>query len=89
MYGKALGVGISPSEFWAMSAQEVRDTVNSRIKQRNDEIYSLSALIRVAVLSVFSADVQFPAPPDESKERDWKNSYNYIKALQKLQQGGA
>lgn len=89
MYAKALEVGILPSEFWGMSLKEVQDTVSSRIRQKNDEIYSLSALIRVAVLSVFSDKVQFPAPPDKGeKQQNWKNSYNYLKALQKAE-GGA
>lgn len=86
MYAKALEVGILPCEFWDMSLREVQDTVSSRIRQKNDEIYSLSALIRVAVLSVFSKDVQFPPPPgSQEKERSWENSYNYMKALQEKQ----
>lgn len=86
MYAKALEVGIYPSEFWDMSLREVRDTVNSRIRQKNDEIYTLSSMIRVAVLSVFSKDVQFPAPPDQGEQKqNWENSYNYMKALQKHQ----
>jgi hypothetical protein len=85
MYAKALEVGILPREFWEMSLQEVQDTVNSRLRQKNDEIYTLSAKIRVAVLSVFSDEVKFPAPPDHEKEQDWKNSYNYLKALQEKQ----
>lgn len=90
MYRKALEVGIYPSEFWDMTLREVRDTVNSRIRQKNDEIYTLSGMIRVAVLSAFSADVRFPAPPDqEEKQGDWKNSKNYLKALQKIHKGGA
>ena len=91
MYNKALEVGIYPSEFWDMSIQEVSDTVNSRLKQRSDEIYTLSGMIRVAVLSVFSKDVKFPdRPNDEKSEESWKNSYNYLKALQKVhKKGGA
>lgn len=86
MYRKALEVGILPSEFWEMSLKEVQDTVNSRIRQKNDEIYTLSSMIRVAVLSVFSKDVQFPAPPGKDERRqNWKNSYNYLKALQEKQ----
>jgi hypothetical protein len=88
MYRKALEVGILPSEFWGMSLKEVQDTVNSRLRQKDDEIYTLSAMIRVAVLSAFSKEVQFPAPPDQQKEQNWKNSYNYLKALQKAE-GGA
>jgi hypothetical protein len=44
-------------------------------------------MIRVAVLSVFSKDVQFPQPPDKEQktEGDWKNSYKYLKALQEHQ----
>ena len=90
MYRKALEVGIYPSEFWDMTLQEVRDTVNSRIRQKNDEIYTLSSMIRVAVLSVFSSDVQFPsAPTQEEKQGNWQNSKNYLKALQKIHKGGA
>ena len=86
MYSKALEVGILPAEFWEMSLQEARDTAYSRIRQKNEEIYTLSGMIRVAVLSVFSKDVQFPAPPNKEEETgDWKNSYNYMKALQSTQ----
>lgn len=90
MYNKALGVGILPSEFWEMSLREVRNTVDSRIRQKNNEIYSLSGMIRVAVLSAFSKEVQFPAPPDSSEKEsgNWMNSKNYMKALQKVR-GGA
>lgn len=90
MYNKALGVGILPSEFWEMSLREVRNTVDSRIRQKNNEIYSLSGMIRVAVLSAFSKEVQFPAPPDSSENGsgNWENSKNYMKALQKVR-GGA
>ena len=88
MYAKALEVGIFPSEFWEMSLKEVQDTVNSRIRQKNDEIYTLSSMIRVAVLSVFSDKVQFPAPPEGEKQQNWQNSYNYMKALQQAE-GGA
>ena len=71
-----------------MTLQEVQDTVNSRIRQKNDEIYTLSGMIRVAVLSAFSDKVQFPAPPDSQEQQNWKNSYNYMKALQEAE-GGA
>jgi hypothetical protein len=89
MYSNALEVGIYPSEFWDMSVQEVKDTVNSRHKQKQNDIYALSAMVRVAVLSAFSKDVKFPEPPNEEHKGDWKNSYNYMKALQKLKKGGA
>lgn len=86
MYSRALEVGILPTEFWGMTLKELRDTVNSRIRQKNEEIYTLSGMIRVAVLSVFSKEVKFPAPPhQEEKTGDWKNSYNYLKALQSKQ----
>ena len=86
MYRKALEVGILPSEFWDMTLQEVQDTVNSRIRQKNDEIYTLSGMIRVAVLSVFSDKVQFPTPPDQGeKQQNWKNSKKYFKALQEYE----
>lgn len=91
MYSKALEVGVFPHEFWEMSLREVRDTVNSRFKQRNNEIYTLSGMIRVAVLSVFSKDVRFPSSPDSGDtDENWKNSKKYLKALQQKQrQGGA
>jgi len=90
MYNKALEVGILPSEFWEMSLREVRNTVDSRIRQKNNEIYALSGMIRVAVLSAFSKEVQFPAPPGSSEKGsgNWENSKNYMKALQKVR-GGA
>jgi hypothetical protein len=70
-----------------MSLKEVQDTVTARFRQKNNEIYTLSGMIRVAVLSVFSKDVQFPQPPEKEQktEGDWKNSYNYLKALQEKQ----
>jgi hypothetical protein len=70
-----------------MSLKEVQDTVNSRFRQKNNEIYTLSGMIRVAVLSVFSKDVQFPQLPEKEQktEGDWKNSYKYLKALQEHQ----
>lgn len=95
MYNEALEVGIYPAEFWDMSMQEVRDTVTRRIRQKQNEIYTLSAMIRVAVASAISAENKFPASAaeafgrEEKREGNWKNSYNYIKALQKLKQGGA
>ena len=71
-----------------MSFREVKDTVSARTKQKENEIYNVSAWFRLAVLSCFSSDVQFPAPPvNEDGEENWKNSYNYLKALQKKQQG--
>ena len=95
MYNEALDVGIYPDEFWNMSMREVRDTVSRRIRQKQDEIYTLSSMIRVAVASVLNAENKFPASAaeafgrNEKQEGSWKNSYNYIKALQKLKQGGA
>ena len=69
-----------------MSLQEVQDTVNSRIRQKSDDIYTLSGMIRVAVLSVFSDKVQFPdAPAHEKEQGDWKNSKKYFKALQEYE----
>lgn len=91
MYDEALAVGIMPAEFWAMTQREIRDTVTQRTRQKNIEIHALSGMIRVAVLSAFSDKVKFPASPfpEEKHEGNWKNSYNYLKALQKKQQGGA
>lgn len=92
MYKKALDCGLYPAEFWDMTLQEVDDTVNSRKKQKQDEIYALSAMFRVAVLSVFREDVSFPAPPDEGNNagNNWQNSKNYMKAVcNKVKKGGA
>lgn len=88
MYRRALEVGILPSEFGEMSLKEAHDTVSSRIRQKNDEIYALSAMIRTAVVSAFSKDVPFPQPPNREEKQDWQNSKNYLRALQKLK-GGA
>lgn len=83
-YNEALECGLFPSEFWNMSLKEVKDTVRSRIKQRQTEIYALSSMVRVAVLSCFSENNPFPPPPsfdDEENVGDWTNSYNYLAAL--------
>ena len=77
-----------------MTVQEVRDTVNSRVKQKQNDIYALSSLIRVAVLSCFVEECRFPDPPQEysddtEQEGDWKKSYNYMAALSKIHKGGA
>ena len=86
MYSKALGIGINPSEFWDMSLQEVKDTVSSRFRQKNKEIHALSGMIRVAVLSAFpDTNVKFPSVPygeEEEQEESWKNSKNFMRALQ-------
>ena len=95
MYNEALDVGIYPEQFWDMTPQEVRDTVTRRIRQKQEEIYTLSSMIRVAVASAINSQNRFPASAaeafgrEEKREGSWKNSYNYIKALQKLKQGGA
>ena len=91
MYKKALDCGLCPAEFWDMTLQEIEDTVNSRKKQKQDEIYTLSAMFRVAVLSVFREDVSFPAPPNENiAGNNWQNSKNYMKAVcNKVKKGGA
>lgn len=76
-----------------MTLREVKDTVNSRFKQRQNDNYALSSMIRVAVLSCFSEDVRFPDPPyfddGDPREASWKNSYNYMTALSKIHKGGA
>lgn len=88
MYTQALEVGLMPSEFWALSVKEARDIITARITQKSNEIYSLSNMIRLAVLSVFSPDVQFPQPPQaEGNENKWKNSKNFMKQLQQAQRG--
>lgn len=77
-----------------MSPKEAKDTVYSRIKQRQNNIYSLSGMIRVAVLSCFKEDVQFPDSPyteddTEYEDGDWQNSKKYMDALSKIHKGGA
>lgn len=74
-----------------MTPQEIRDTVNSRLKQRQNDIYALSSMIRVAVLSCFKDEVTFPEPPAEEQDLDnrWRSSYNYMAALSKIHKGGA
>ena len=42
IYKDALCCGLSPEEFWNMTPQEIRDTVNSRLKQRQNDIYVFS-----------------------------------------------
>lgn len=72
-----------------MTLQEVRDTVNSRLKQRRNEIYALSSMIRVAVLSCFNSEVSFPEPPqdEEKQEASWVKSYEYLTELSKIHKG--
>ena len=40
LYSNALEVGLTPSQFWNMSIKEAVDVINSRFKQRQDELYS-------------------------------------------------
>lgn len=90
MHNDALCNGILPEQFWNMSPKEVKDTVYSRIKQRQNDIYSLSGMIRVAVLSCFKEDVQFPdSPYADNKVGEWQNSKKYMEALSKIHKGGA
>jgi hypothetical protein len=74
-----------------MSPQEVRDTVNSRLKRRRNEIYALSRMFRVAVLSCFEeSGVTFPDAPygeNEEQEGSWQKSYNFMSELSKIHKG--
>lgn len=73
-----------------MSLQEVRDTVNSRLKRSRNEIYALSSMIRVAVLSCFEqSGVTFPDAPadDEEQEVSWEKSFNFMTELAKIHKG--
>ena len=90
-YNDALESGLLPDQFWEMSLREVKDTVYSRFKQRQRDIYALSARVRVAVLSCFSEDATFPPPPsfDDDDQGNWRNSYNYLAALSEIHKGGA
>lgn len=88
IYSKALEVGLTPTQFWNMSAQEIMDTINSRFKQRQDELYSLSGLIRVAVASVLNPENRFPQSAREAfgrveddPEEGWQRSKEYMQAL--------
>ena len=87
-YSKALEVGILPAQFWNMSPLEIRDTINSRFKQRQDELYNLSMLMRVAVASVLNPENKFPRSAaeafgreEEQEEGDWHRSKKYMQAL--------
>ena len=87
IYSKALEVGLTPTQFWNMSAQEIMDTINSRFKQRQDELYNLSMLIRVAVASVLNPENKFPHSAreafgmEEDPEEGWQRSKEYMSAL--------
>lgn len=91
LYDKALEVGVLPAEFWEMSLQETRDTVFARIRKSNNDIYSQSALNRMAILSSFSKEIKFPEPPEQNERQGegnlhrWKESKKYMKALAELE----
>lgn len=91
MYTEALKAGLLPSDFWEMSLQEARDTIFSRIRQRNNDIYSQAAMNRLAIISSFSQEIKFPEPPDQLEHQGegnlhrWKESQKYMKALAELQ----
>lgn len=91
MYTEALKVGLLPSDFWEMSLQEARDTIFSRIRQRNNDIYSQAAMNRLAIISSFTHEVKFPAPPDQLEHQGegnvhrWKESQKYMRALAELE----
>lgn len=87
LYSNALEVGLTPSQFWNMSIKEAVDAINSRFKQRQDELYSLSGLIRVAVASVLNPENKFPQSAREAfgrvedEEEGWQRSKKYMQAL--------
>ena len=87
LYSRALEVGITPPQFWNMSIKEAVDVINSRFKQRQDELYSLSGLIRVAVASVLNSENKFPQSAREAfgrvedEEEGWQRSKEYMSAL--------
>ena len=88
LYSNALEVGLTPSQFWNMSIKEAVDAINSRFKQRQDELYSLSGLIRVAVASVLNPENKFPQSAREAfgrvedeAEEGWQRSKEYMQAL--------
>ena len=90
LYDKALEVGVLPAEFWEMSLQETRDTVFSRIRKSNNDIYAQAALNRMAILSSFSKENKFPKPPNQNEHQGegnlhrWKESQKYMQALAEL-----
>lgn len=90
MYPRAVEVGLCPSEFWNMTAREIADTINLRNKKRNNEIYSLAALIRTAIITAFSNQAKFPPAPysEEEAEEGWKRSKEYMTELSKIHKGG-
>ena len=60
--------------------------INCDTRRNFENIYELSALIRVAVVSAFNADVKFPELNTEKEEQsnlnDWESSKAYMMKLQ-------
>ena len=86
IYPLALEVGIKPGDFWENSISENTEMIAALNKQNFENIYELSALIRVAVVSAFNADVKFPELNSEKEEQsnlnDWESSKAYMMRLQ-------
>ena len=86
IYPLALEVGIKPGDFWENSISENTEMIAALNKQNFENIYELSALIRVAVVSAFNADVKFPELNSEKEEQsnlnDWESSKAYMMKLQ-------
>ena len=86
IYPLALEVGIKPSDFWENSISENTEIIKALNKRNFENIYELSALIRVAVVSAFNADVKFPELNTEKEEQsnlnDWESSKAYMMKLQ-------
>ena len=70
-----------------MSLRELKDVIDSRIKQKNAEIYSLAGMIRTAIVTAFNKKERFPDPPHVKAEGDWQKSKAYMEAV-RLAQGG-
>ena len=71
-----------------MSLAEIRDVYEYRTEQRNMEIYSLSGMIRTAIVTAFNDKTKFPPAPGSEESGDWHRSAAYLRAICKAQ-GGA
>ena len=71
-----------------MSLAEIRDVYEYRTEQKNMEIYSLSGMIRTAIVTAFNEKVKFPSAPGAEETGDWHISAAYLRAICKMQ-GGA
>lgn len=78
-------MGVKPQEFWNNSIAENIAIIGACNKKNSEDIYNLSALIRIAIVSSFNKDVKFPDLTPEQEERsnvtDWEASKAYMMIL--------